>query len=83
MGKPGRASGGGPAVDDYIVRIYRWGGRRPQRLVGVVEEVGVEGKTAFHSLDELWRILTLSKERRRGGGRGTAGNDRITGEGEP
>jgi hypothetical protein len=41
------------------VRIYRRD-RRARRLVGVVEEAGVEGKRAFTSPDELWRILTAS-----------------------
>jgi hypothetical protein len=42
---------------DYVVRIYRSekGNRHP--LVGVVEEVGVEGRRAFHTYDELWEIL--------------------------
>jgi len=30
-------------------------------LVGVVEEVGLEGNKAFSNLDELWEILNSSK----------------------
>ena len=41
------------------MRIYRRD-RRARRFVGVVEETGVEGKRAFTTLDELWRILTTS-----------------------
>jgi hypothetical protein len=49
----------------YIVRIYRCEKNVPRSLVGVVEEVGVEGKKAFTNLDELWKILNyrvLGKE---------------------
>ncbi len=44
------------AVEDYIVRIYR---RKEENggLFGVVEEVGVEGKKAFRSMEELVRLL--------------------------
>jgi hypothetical protein len=49
-------------VQSYIVRIYRRD-RRARQLVGVVEEAGVEGKRAFTSPDELWRILTASSSR--------------------
>ena len=46
---------------DYIVRIYRHEKERPRGIVGIVEEVGAEGKRAFTSLDELWQILNPSK----------------------
>ena len=42
---------------DYIIRIYRYEKDKPRELVGTVEEVGAEGKTAFSGLDELWKIL--------------------------
>jgi hypothetical protein len=41
----------------YVVRIYRSEKGNPHLLVGVVEEVGVEGKKAFRTYDELWEIL--------------------------
>ncbi|MBI5755932.1 MAG: hypothetical protein HZA12_03315 [Nitrospirae bacterium] len=44
-------------MDNYVVRIYRRDTKNPGLLVGVVEEVGVEGNRAFHNLDELWAIL--------------------------
>ncbi len=44
-------------MDNYIVRIYRRGKDNPRLLVGLVEEVGVSGKKAFNSLDDLWEIL--------------------------
>jgi hypothetical protein len=47
-------------VQSFIVRIYRQD-RRARRFVGVVEEAGVEGKRAFTTVDELWRILTVSR----------------------
>ncbi len=63
----------GGAVDNYIVRIYRREKGNPRLLVGLVEEVGVPGKKAFNSLDDLWEILnrqdsgaTKSKRNRKG-----------------
>ncbi len=44
-------------MNTYVVRIYRQEKDTPQFLVGIVEEVGVEGKKAFNNLDELWTIL--------------------------
>ena len=48
-------------LDTYVIRIYRRGTPISQKLLGVVEEIGVPGKKAFGSLDELWNILD-SKE---------------------
>lgn len=45
----------------YIVSVYRGEENNPRSLVGVVEEVGVEGKKAFINLDELWEILNPRK----------------------
>jgi hypothetical protein len=44
-------------MDSYIVRIYRRGKKDPRLLVGLVEEVGCEGRKAFTTLDDLWAIL--------------------------
>lgn len=51
------------SIDNYIVRIYRYDRDNPRRLVGVVEQVGFEGKKAFHNLDELWTILSSAKSK--------------------
>jgi hypothetical protein len=48
-------------MDTYVIRIYRRDENDPHILVGVVEEVGVEGNRAFSNLDELWFILISSK----------------------
>jgi len=48
-------------LENYVLRIYRRKKNDPRILVGVVEEVGVEGKRAFSNLDELWSILNSSK----------------------
>ncbi|HVP80103.1 MAG TPA: hypothetical protein VMV04_19655 [Thermodesulfobacteriota bacterium] len=51
-------------MDSYLVRIYRKAENNPRMLVGVVEEVGVKEKKAFHTLYELWDILNpVRKER--------------------
>ena len=44
-------------METYILRIYRRCKGIPHRLVGIVEESGVEGKKAFTCLGELWEIL--------------------------
>ena len=44
----------------YIIRIYRSEDDSPLNLVGVVEEVGVEGRKKFTSYQELWSILKTS-----------------------
>jgi len=46
---------------NYVLRIYRFEKGNPKSLVGVVEEVGVEGKKAFTNYDELWDILNFPK----------------------
>ena len=51
----------GTILENYVLRIYRRKKNDPRILVGVVEEVGVEGKRAFSNLDELWSILNSSK----------------------
>jgi hypothetical protein len=50
-------------MDNYIVRIYRYEKNKPQRLMGIVEKVGVEGKKAFTHYDELWEILNSPAEK--------------------
>jgi len=48
-------------LQNYVLRIYRREKNDPRILVGVVEEVGVEGNKAFSNVDELWSILNPSK----------------------
>jgi len=55
---------GGNIVESYVVRIYRSEKDKPRVLVGVVEEVGAQGKKAFTNLDELWEILNPKKKAR-------------------
>ncbi|RJQ79668.1 MAG: hypothetical protein C4519_10875 [Desulfobacteraceae bacterium] len=50
-------------VANYIVRIYRFDKKRGGGVVGIVETVGEDVKTAFTSVDELWNILKSEKER--------------------
>jgi len=44
-------------IKTYIIRIYREERDDPHSLVGIVEEVGREGRRAFSNLDELWELL--------------------------
>jgi hypothetical protein len=41
----------------YIITIYRVEKDKPRSIVGVVEEVGMNGKKAFNTYDELWEVL--------------------------
>jgi len=52
----------GVFMNSYLVRIYRKADNNPRVLVGVVEEVGVKGKKAFHNFYELWDILSPEKK---------------------
>jgi hypothetical protein len=47
---------------NYIVRIYRFKKNNPRHLLGIVEEVGVDGRKAFSNLEELWEILNVSQK---------------------
>jgi len=47
---------------NYIVRICRSDKNNPRGIVGVVEEVGVNGKRAFTNYDELWEILNSTEK---------------------
>jgi hypothetical protein len=48
-------------MDNYIVRIYRRDKTDNRVLVGLVEEVGVDGRRGFTNLNELWEILNGAK----------------------
>ncbi len=48
---------------DFIIRIYRFNKKRPRSLVGIVEEVGVKGRRAFTTIEELWALLTRTKNK--------------------
>jgi hypothetical protein len=50
-----------PSFASYIVRIYRFQKNKPHTLLGVVEEVGKQGKKAFTHYDELWEILNSAR----------------------
>ena len=54
---PGGPQLHGRAMDSYIVRIYRRGGKKSRILVGTVEVAWGEGKMAFSDIEELWEIL--------------------------
>ncbi len=53
--------GKGKIMENYVVRIYRSYGKNPHKLIGLVEDVGVEGQRAFRNLEELWTILNPSR----------------------
>ncbi len=48
-------------MENFIVRIYRYERDKPNKLMGIVEKVGEEGKKAFTHIDELWEILNRSR----------------------
>jgi hypothetical protein len=50
-------------MQSYIVRIYRREGKKPERLLGVVEDPHGREKRAFTDYDELWEILNSEKKK--------------------
>lgn len=47
----------------YVVTIYRCEKDKPRSIIGVAEEVGIEGRQAFTNFDELWVVLNPEKKR--------------------
>jgi hypothetical protein len=43
----------------FIVHIYCCEKNNPRSFVGVSEEVGSEGKRAFTTIDDFWKILSF------------------------
>jgi hypothetical protein len=70
-------------LQSYIVRVYRRDAKNPRRLVGVIEEVGGEGKQAFNTPDELWQLMTSRKRRGRDSGRSSPGRAHEMAERSP
>lgn len=52
-------------METYIIRIYRRGKTIPHKLIGILEQSGVEEKKAFTCLDDLWKILTPPPARKK------------------
>jgi hypothetical protein len=69
------------SLRNYILRIYRYENKRPDKLVGIVEEVGAEGKKAFTNMDELWEIVSHTVKRPINSGRGAV-REKIERSGE-
>jgi len=45
-------------VEVYIVRIYRRDKKRPDKLNGTIEKVGIKDLCVFHDQDELSRSFS-------------------------
>jgi hypothetical protein len=43
--------------ETYVIRIYRQAAGDPPQLIGLAEQVRSGKKTAFHTMEELCRIL--------------------------
>jgi len=56
-------------MQTYVVRIYRREAKKPENLIGVVEEVETEKKWEFSSLNELIAVFR---------GEGEGGLERTT-----
>jgi len=46
-------------MENYIVRIYRRDDLNPDDVIGMVERVERDDRQPFHSLSELYEILSL------------------------
>jgi hypothetical protein len=56
-------------TDSYVIQIYRRDAADPDRLTGTVERVGNGGSQAFHSMQELWAVLSSPRpDAKRGSG---------------
>ncbi len=64
MGGVKGVSGG--FLDNYIIRVYRCRKDNPKKFVGTVEKVGLKGKMAFTSIQELWEILNCKVRKLQG-----------------
>jgi len=60
-------------METYVVRVYRRDPSRPREIVGIVEQVGMEGSRRFHNLDELNAILTARGKHQQKDGGGKTG----------
>jgi hypothetical protein len=45
-------------MESYIVRLYRRDTTNPEKLVGLIETVGVDKTRTFHTVSELVAILS-------------------------
>lgn len=50
-------------LDNYIVRIYRRDESDPDRIVGIVEDIGSNEQRSFTGFQELSRILAAAEGR--------------------
>jgi len=44
-------------MESYVVRIYRRNAGAPEKILGIIEEVGSGDKKTFKNFDELWMAL--------------------------
>jgi predicted amidophosphoribosyltransferase len=65
-------------MDNYIIRIYRYEKNNPDKLVGTVEHVGLDGKRAFTHVDELWEILNATGQMPKKNQKGASGRRENT-----
>lgn len=56
-----------PGGDIYVIRIYRHATGDPPQPIGMVEQVRDGKKAPFHTMEELWRILTQRRARKSAG----------------
>jgi hypothetical protein len=45
-------------MENYIVRLYRRDSTNPEKLVGLIETVGLDKTRSFHTVNELVAILS-------------------------
>jgi len=45
-------------MESYIVRLYRRDTTNPEKLVGLIETVGLDKTRSFHTVSELVAILS-------------------------
>lgn len=46
-------------MENYIVRIYRYNPKRPDKLIGTIKGTEYILPIAFSNIDELWKAIQL------------------------
>ena len=47
------------SMESYIVRIYRYNSKQPDKLIGTIEGMDLLSPMAFSSVDELWKAIQI------------------------
>ena len=49
-------------MESYIIKIYRQEKQKPEKAVGIAENVTTGKRTVFSNGEELWRFINSNKQ---------------------